>query len=80
VIEDASGRLWNLQGGRFVSDDRTPPRPWSGNSPLPYDVRVRLAEPLPELPPGRHRLHFAITDFANTRVEGRSSAVFETSP
>jgi hypothetical protein len=80
VIEDASGRLWNLRGGRFVSEDRTPPQPWSGNSPLPYDVRIRVAAPLPALPPGRHRLHFAITDFANTRVEGRASAIFETGP
>jgi hypothetical protein len=80
VIEDASGRLWNLQGGRFVSDERKSPRPWTGNSPLPYDVRIRLAEPLPALPPGRHRLHFAITDFANTRVEGRSSVPFQTAP
>jgi hypothetical protein len=80
VIEDSSGALWNLQGGRFVPDGRVPPQPWSGNSPLPYDVRIRLAERLPALPPGRHRLHFAITDFANTRVEGRSGASFETGP
>jgi hypothetical protein len=80
VIEDATGRLWNLQGGRYAPMGLMPLQPWTGNSPLPYAVRIRLTQSLPGLPPGEHRLYFVLTDSANTRVEGRSEAVFETGP
>jgi hypothetical protein len=55
-------------------------RPWTGNSPPPYEVEVTLVIPHPALPPGEQRLHFVLTDAANTRVEGRATAAFETGP
>jgi hypothetical protein len=80
LLEDVSGRMWNLQDGRLVPMESMRLRPWTGNSPLPYDVEVTLVLPLPSLPPGEQRLHFVLTDAVNTRVEGRGSAAFEVRP
>lgn len=80
VIRDASGGLWNLHGARFTRVGADELRPWSGCSPLPYDVDIRIENALPGLPPGRHELFFALTDCANTRVESRAGAVFEITP
>jgi hypothetical protein len=80
IIEDATGGLWNLQRDRFVPAGMMPPKPWTGNSPLPYDVRIRLKASVPALPQGEHRLNFVLTNSRNTMVEGRGSAVFETVP
>jgi hypothetical protein len=80
IIEDATGGLWNLQRDRFVPVGLMPLRPWVGNTPFPYEVTTFPAAPLPALSPGVHRLHGAMTDSGNTRIEARATAVFEVVP